>query len=604
MTEHTGGMIAWVPRERDADRLTVIDVNAEPAEELHVTIAYLGDDVTGASAEQAREWAQAVWAAASDLGPQTVKIFGHAVFNPDGDEPCAVYLVGDNDTLTSVRAELADVTTQKQHSPYIPHITAGYGVPMGLLSYTGEIVLDRLRLAIAGDVVDFPLTGKNESKESTVDELETKREIPQSKRDKLAKTDKATDDGSYPIESIKDLQNAISAYGHAKEEDRPKIRAHITRNAKRLNATNMLPKNWSETPAREKKAASADPRAMELKRWWAFNPKGRAKWKPGAPGDFNRLVRELKQAIKSPMSDQMLKGLAANIHKMALGAWPGRENGKKSWSGGAEHKALCAPDVDRMGDWVEMQWFDAAANPAEMIQLKAAGDWTDFYLVQDAVSSAAGVDPAANLNHAVPLLIRGPGEQKAAGVFIPFGHEADALANWPGAEITDGPSAGTTTSSAVPVSGTKALGKVLSPAVGDVAESHVAEGIADVEASLDKFEEMADKITTSDDENITTEAVYEEALAGDFDWEMDGSGNLTPDPQDPDSPAQTEPGELGDDAPVVEATGDETPGTDEETIETGAAEPADDWAALFEVEETETSENLEEDDQRAAGPLF
>src|SRR5690348_3424103 len=99
MSEHTGGMIAWVPRERDADKLKVIDPGAEPVEELHVTIAYLGDDVTNTSAEQAREWAQAVWTAASELGPQTVKVFGHAVFNPDGDEPCAVYLVGDNDNL-------------------------------------------------------------------------------------------------------------------------------------------------------------------------------------------------------------------------------------------------------------------------------------------------------------------------------------------------------------------------------------------------------------------------------------------------------------------------------------------------------------------------
>lgn len=593
MTEHTGGMIAWVPRVQDADKLVITGDGAEPVEELHVTIAYLGDDVSGLTPQQRREIGEAVWAAASDLAPLTVRIGGYGLFNPHGDndmEPCAVYLVGGDRKLTELHDEMSALTEQEQFVPYIAHLTAGYGVPIERLSFTGEIVLDRLRLALGDDVIDFPLSGKDESKESIVDDMETKREFSQAKRDKLAKTEKATDEGSYPIESIKDLQNAISAYGRANEEDRPKIRAHITRNAKRLNATNMLPKNWSETPAKEKKAASPDPRAMELKRWWAFNPKGRAKWKPGVPGDFDRLVRELKRAIKTPMPEPVLKGLAANIHKMALGAWPGREHGKKSGSGGTEHKALCAPDVDRMGDWVEMQWFDAAANPTQVIQLKTGGDWTDFYLVQDAVSNAGGVDPAANLNHAVPLLIRGPGEQKAAGVFIPFGHEADALANWPNSEVSDGAGAGTTTPGAVPVSGTKALGQVLSSATDDVTE-----GTEEVEASLDRFEAMAD--------NITTEEVYEEALAGDFDWEMDGSGNLTPDQDDPDAPqiqeqAQAEPGELSEDTTVDEPETAETEVLTEE-------EPDAEWGEIPDTEQEAEADEADEDHApRAAGPLF
>lgn len=543
MTEHTGGMIAWVPREQDADKLKVIDSNAEPAEELHVTIAYLGNDVTNASAEQVREWAQAVWATASDLGPQTVTVFGHATFNPDGDT-CAVYLVGDNDTLMSVREELADVTSQKQHSPYIPHITAGYGVPQELLSYAGDVVLDRLRLAIAGDVVDFPLTGKNESKESTVDELETKREFSQSKRDKLAKTDKATDDGTYPIESIKDLQNAIKAYGRAKEEERPKIRAHIVRNAKRLKATNMLPKNWSETPEQEKKSswhdardpftagvlmglsgmnddeaieikagppgatfASPDPGATKLREYWTKGP-GAAKIKWGVDGDFDRCVRHMRKFVGT-----RAEGLCNIYHRSALGVAPGKEHDKKDTEDGIETKGitLWMPDPESRAGYraVSTAWMHV----------------TD------------------------PGLARELAETKAA-----------------------------TTKQAPP-------------------EASAQSEAEPVESSLDKFEAMAD--------NITTEDVYEEALAGDFDWDMDGTGNLTPDPQDPDSPQQGEPGELDESAPAVDGPGEIAEVTEEQGAE--AEKPDGEWSALFEVEETENSETSADeldDAQRAAGPLF
>jgi hypothetical protein len=39
------------------------------------------------------------------------------------------------------------------------HITAGYGVPVESLTYTGPVVFDRLRVAIGDTVVDYPLGG-------------------------------------------------------------------------------------------------------------------------------------------------------------------------------------------------------------------------------------------------------------------------------------------------------------------------------------------------------------------------------------------------------------------------------------------------------------
>lgn len=207
---------------------------------------------------------------------------------------------------------------------------------------------------------------------------ETKREIPQGKRDELAKTDKARDDGSYPIENVGDLKNAISAYGRAKEEDREKLRAHIVRNAKRLHAENMLPGNWSETPAgakKEKKAIdpftagvllalasyednelpeykagppgatfpSKDPGAAKLRKYWTKGP-GAAKIAWGTDGDFNRCVTNLTKHV-----GERAKGLCNIYHRTAVGGPPGK--GHKSEEDTRETKALWVPDADVSGGW-------------------------------------------------------------------------------------------------------------------------------------------------------------------------------------------------------------------------------------------------------------
>lgn len=562
MTQHTGGMIAWVPRGRDADQLAVTGDGAEPVEELHVTIAYLGDDVTSLTPEQRRKIGEAVWVAASDLAPQRVRIGGHAVFNPNGEndgEPCAVYLVNGNSKLIELHNEFAETTDQEQFTPYVAHITAGYGTPIDRLTFTGEIVLDRLRLALGNDVTDFPLTGKSEGKESTVDDMETKREFSQAKRDKLAKTEKATNEGSYPIESIKDLQNAISAYGRANEEDRPKIRAHIVRNAKRLKATNMLPKNWSETPAKEKKVTwrdapdpltagvlmglsglsedeaietkagppgatfpSPDPGAAKLRQYWTKGP-GAAKIKWGTDGDFDRCVRQMRKYV-----GKRAEGLCNIYHRSALGAPPGK--GHKDISEGVEEKGitLWMPDPESKAGYraVSTAWMHVT-------------------------------DPDLARELAQP-------EVKTAATEAPADESAST-------------------------------------------ESEP------VESSLDKFEAMADQITTED--------VYEEALASDFDWEMDGSGNLTPDADDPDSPtAQTQPGELSEPAEQTDAVEDvATEQTDaveepessvEESGEQSPEQPVleldEEWGALgTPADESDEEPETEDDDaQRAAGPLF
>jgi len=207
------------------------------------------------------------------------------------------------------------------------------------------------------------------------DPVEVKREFSQAKRDKLARTPKAMNDGSYPIENITDLRNAISAYGRADEEKRPALRAHIVRNAKRLNATNMLPKNWSETPASEKKShddftagvllglsgfdvsemlelkagppgatfPSPDPGAAKLRKYWTRG-EGAAKIEWGEDGDFDRCVSHLRKHV-----GERAKGLCNIYHRVAVKAPPGK--GHKSEVDEAETKQLWVPDSSTPGGW-------------------------------------------------------------------------------------------------------------------------------------------------------------------------------------------------------------------------------------------------------------
>jgi peptidoglycan hydrolase-like protein with peptidoglycan-binding domain len=58
------------------------------------------------------------------------------------------------------------------------------------------------------------------------------REFSTSKRKRAAKKGTAMPDGSFPIESKQDLQNAMRAIGRAPKEKRAKVKAHIKRRAK------------------------------------------------------------------------------------------------------------------------------------------------------------------------------------------------------------------------------------------------------------------------------------------------------------------------------------------------------------------------------------
>ena len=70
-----------------------------------------------------------------------------------------------------------------------------------------------------------------------------KKDFTDDERKKLASEGKAMKDGSFPIENKDDLENAIKAYGRAKNKAAAK--RHIIKRAKALGATDLLPEDWA-----------------------------------------------------------------------------------------------------------------------------------------------------------------------------------------------------------------------------------------------------------------------------------------------------------------------------------------------------------------------
>lgn len=169
---HTGAMIALMPTEEDAVRLAL--EGGETADQLHLTLYYLGDAVDW-SAEQQGNLISRVAAAARYLLPVGGRAFGAAQWNPASDEPAWVWNVGnDNDapgsTLEDAKYEITyaledgydDPEIPQQYTPWSPHICAVYSQDewhQRLAAQVGPVTFDRVRVAFAGQYTDIPLTG-------------------------------------------------------------------------------------------------------------------------------------------------------------------------------------------------------------------------------------------------------------------------------------------------------------------------------------------------------------------------------------------------------------------------------------------------------------
>lgn len=159
----TGAMIAFIPRTEDIQRLLI--EGGEPAEQIHCTSIYLGDAVDFADDER-QMIIELIQEIAPNVPPILANVFGFAVLNPGGPEPCLVANVGGIELAAAQEAieDIAEsVDTADQHAPWLAHITLIYeddprkSMTDDLMAQAGPLIFDRIRVAFAGDVTDIPL---------------------------------------------------------------------------------------------------------------------------------------------------------------------------------------------------------------------------------------------------------------------------------------------------------------------------------------------------------------------------------------------------------------------------------------------------------------
>lgn len=166
--EQMGGMIALIPTDEDAQRLVL--EGGEPAEELHMTLVYLGEAAMWDLGRQSR-LIEAVQEFAQNVDYVVGNVFGAAQWNPKGKNPAIVLNVGDEsmtDCMAELQEDMCDLAQAacfgelaEQHEPWVPHICVAYSNDATLLvralTLTGPTTFDRIRVAFAGQSVDIPL---------------------------------------------------------------------------------------------------------------------------------------------------------------------------------------------------------------------------------------------------------------------------------------------------------------------------------------------------------------------------------------------------------------------------------------------------------------
>ncbi|MEU8334813.1 2'-5' RNA ligase family protein [Micromonospora tulbaghiae] len=179
--EHTGAMVALIPRAEDAERLAVD--GGEAADELHVTLAYLGDAVDLSDAAR-QDIIDAVSSAVNGMPRIDADAFSVNVFNPGDAEPdrdtCLV-LGMSGDLLDAVHTMVGEAlaysgaSVPPQHSPWHCHMSLIYTDDLGRVkeaaAKVGPVSFDRLRIAFAGQHIDIPLIGDPEPVEDDADEV-------------------------------------------------------------------------------------------------------------------------------------------------------------------------------------------------------------------------------------------------------------------------------------------------------------------------------------------------------------------------------------------------------------------------------------------------
>lgn len=175
--QHTGAMIALRMADDDAAALAVD--GGEPAGELHMTLAFLGDAsaIPGDTQTAILDAMRALVGQHQATGGEdpTGRSFAVSAFNPaaDAEQDTAIVLglsgAELSDLHTAVMDKLGTVfSPPEQYAPWAAHVTLAYTEDLSIVGRLAdrtnrEIRFDRLRVAFAGEFVDIPFVAPPES---------------------------------------------------------------------------------------------------------------------------------------------------------------------------------------------------------------------------------------------------------------------------------------------------------------------------------------------------------------------------------------------------------------------------------------------------------
>lgn len=167
--DYKGGMVALKPSHPE----DFVAEGGDPPEDLHVTMFFLGDDVSTyrqAAIAAVRSGARR----AAGRTPVTAQVAGVGRLG-DADPPATVLFLNGDDlepARNALMSEMWDYGSEDfppQHQPWIPHMTLGYGLNAADYEHMvgREVVLDQINVHLGGDVETY----QREEAEETLPEV-------------------------------------------------------------------------------------------------------------------------------------------------------------------------------------------------------------------------------------------------------------------------------------------------------------------------------------------------------------------------------------------------------------------------------------------------